>query len=66
MEYNKEEYKKKFATDILKAANYINEKACRGVANYIVTSSNLANLILTHKADKRIETINKLLKANEQ
>lgn len=65
MEYN-EEYKKKFVADILKASNYINEKACRGVANYIVTSSNLANLILAHKADKRIKTINKLLKANER
>lgn len=60
MEYNKEEYKKNFVADILKAASQISEKARKG--SYIVTSSNIATLILKYKADKRIETINKLLK----
>lgn len=62
MEYNKEEYKKNFVDDILKAASYINEKSRKSAAKYIVTSINTATLILKYKADKRIETINKLLK----
>lgn len=69
MEYNKEEYKKNFVADILKAASQISEKARKGKGSYIVTSSNIASnfitLILKHKSDKRVKTINKLLNTNE-
>lgn len=59
MEYN-EEYKKKLFTNILKASKYISE---RSNANYIVTSNYFINeLSKREKIDKRIETINKLLK----
>lgn len=57
MEYNKEEYKKKFVTDILKAANYI-----VFFSDLIDSSINFDDYIHKYnKPEKRIKTINKLL-----